>query len=178
MTIKAHFTGVWDSDQNDMNIVVKFPENFWITPGYLEDSGHTKTTVNYNGTGAHMECFCENDTTSSSWMGTSRLQRYYKVTLDIDDIASGKITNLTAECNYDDLNTASEALGGNVEHGWSKEKMSASNIPLPGKSGSAKGNKSTGTTINSCTREHKSGWMDYKYSLLSSDDYEIIVTFE
>ena len=71
-----------------------------------------------------------------------------------------------------------EALGGNVEHSWSKEKMSASNIPLPGKSGSAKGNKSTGTTINSCTREYKAGWMDYKYSLLSSDDYEIIVKFE
>ena len=177
MTVKAHYTGVWDTDQNDMNIVVKFPENFWITPNYLANSPWTKTTVSYSGKGAHIECICENDTTWSTWMAENRLQRYYKVTLDIDDIVSGKITNLTAECNYDNLSVASEAVGGNVEHGWSKEKMSASNIPLPNRSGGSVGNKSTGTTINSCTREHKSGWMDYKYSLLFSDDYEIIVKF-
>ena len=68
-------------------------------------------------------------------------------------------------------------MGGNVEEGWSREELSASNIPLPDKSGKAVGNKSTGTIINSCTREHKSGWMNYKYSMLPSDDYSITVKF-
>lgn len=175
MTIKAHYTGTWESGQNDVNITVKFPENYWITPSYLADSGHTKTTVNYNGTGAHLECICENDTTWS-WFGTHKLERYYKITMDIDDIVSGKITSLTAECNYDYLINGE---WGNTEHSWSKEKLTASNIPLPNKAGKSVGNKSTGTTIDSCTRENKqSVAVDYKYSMLSSDDYEIIVKFE
>lgn len=175
MKIKAHYTGTWESGQNDVNIIVNYPENYWITSNYLEESPSTKTTVSYSGKGAHIECKCETSE-AWSWFGEHKLDRYYHVTLDIDDLVSGKITNLTAECNYD---YHIDGQWGNTEDNWSKEKMSASNIPLPSNGGSAKGNKSTGTTINSCTRENKQGVAEnYKYSMLSSDDYEIVVKFK
>ena len=176
LTMKAHYTGVWDSDRNDENIVVKFPENFWTTPRGLAESEKTKTTVSYNGRGAHIECSLRTDSTWE-WMGKNHLETEYTIVMDIDDLVNGKITNLSAKCNYYSKQVADASVGGNVEEGWSREELSASNIPLPDKSGKVVGNKSTGTTINSCTREHKSGWMNYKYSKLPSDDYSITVKF-
>ena len=176
LTMKAHYTGVWDSDRNDENIVVKFPENFWTTPRGLAESEKTKTTVSYNGRGAHIECSLRTDSTWE-WMGKNHLETEYTIVMDIDDLVNGKITNLSAKCNYYSKQVADASVGGNVEEAWSREELSASNIPLPDKSGKVVGNKSTGTTINSCTREHKAGWMNYKYSKLPSDDYSITVKF-
>ena len=130
----------------------------------------------YNGRGAHIECSLRTDSTWE-WMGKNHLETEYTIVMDIDDLVNGKITNLSAKCNYYSKQVADASVGRNVEECWSREELSASNIPLPDKSGKVVGNKSTGTTINSCTREHKAGWRNYKYSMLPSDDYSITVKF-
>lgn len=172
---KVHYTGVWDGDQNDVFVLTKFPDNFNITPTYLAESPSTQTTVTPVGNGVHIECICQTEE-SGEWMGVWNLTRDYQVTLDIDDVVSGKITNISAKCYWYNIHRADASVGGNVEESHNDEKLSASNIPLPDKSGVAKGDQWTNTSINCSRSEHK-GWTDYKYTTISSDEYSIVVNF-
>lgn len=172
---KVHYTGVWDGEQNDVFVVTKFPDNFNITPAYLAESPATQTTVTTVGNGVHIECVCKTEETGE-WMGVWNMSRDYQITLDIDDVVSGKITNLSAKCYWYNIHRADASVGGNVEESYNDEKLSASNIPLPNKSGEAKGDQWTGTSIN-CSRSEHRGWTDYEYTTISSDEYSIVVNF-
>ena len=172
---KVHYTGVWDGDQNDVFVLTKFPDNFNITPAYLAESPSTQTTVTPVGNGVHIECICQTEE-SGEWMGVWNITRDYQVTLDIDDVVSGKITNISAKCYWYNIHRADASVGGNVEESHNDEKLSASNIPLPDKSGVAKGDQWTNTSIN-CSRSEHRGWTDYKYTTISSDEYSIVVNF-
>lgn len=172
---KVRYTGVWDGDQNDVFVVTKFPDDFNITPDYLAESPSTKTTVKNVGNGVHIECVCKTEE-SGEWMGVWNMSRDYQVTLDIDDVVSGKITNISAKCYWYNIHRADASVGGNVEESYNDETLSASNIPLPNKSGEAKGDQWTGTSIN-CSRSEHRGWTEYKYTTITSDEYSIIVKF-
>lgn len=173
---KVHYTGVWDGSQNDVFVVTKFPDNFNITEGYLEEFSD-KPDVSAVGNGVKILCVCKTDENGENWMNTWTLSREYLVTIDINDVVSGKITNITVKCDWDYYSRAAESLGGNVEKSHNFESLTASNIPLPDKDGEAIGNQQTGTIINSLTRDEKRGWTDYKYTAISSDDYSIVVKF-
>lgn len=173
---KVHYTGVWDGSQNDVFVVTKFPDNFNITEGYLEEFSN-KPDVSAVGNGVKIMCVCKTDENGESWMNTWTLSRDYLVTIDIDDVVSGKITNITVKCDWDYYSRAAESLGGNVEKSHNFESLTVSNIPLPDKDGKAMGDQWTGTVINSLTRDEKRGWTDYKYTAISSDDYSIVVKF-
>ena len=176
MNSKVHYTGVWDGSQNDVFVVTKFPDNFNITEGYLEEFSD-KPDVSAIGNGVKIFCVCKTDENGENWMNSWTLSRDYQVTIDIDDVVSGKITNITVKCDWDYYSRAAESLGGNVEKSHNFEGLTASNIPLPDKDGEAIGNQQTGTIINSLTRDEKRGWTDYKYTAISSDDYSIVVKF-
>lgn len=110
---------------------------------YDEYSVHSRkqrwnVSVSQSGQSAHID---------AHWTHESGFRKI-DVSIDIDDVVNGKITNLTVNERND--------WDGNGTHFYTI--FSASNIPLPNSSGSTKGNQANGATVNSFSQDYVNGW--------------------
>ena len=133
---------------------------FWPTSARYREYWNTTSTP--NGNGMHIVSHFRRNY-NGDFVATDVLT----VEMDIDNVVDGHITNCTITYNYDDVS------GSPIWH----ISASASNIPLPNSSGRTKGNKSTGTSINSFSYSEKNGWVERTRSLVGSSDDEISIEF-
>ena len=133
---------------------------FWPTSARYREYWNTTSTP--NGNGMHIVSHFRRN-----YNGVFVATDVLTVEMDIDNVVDGHITNCTITYNYDDVS------GSPIWH----ISASASNIPLPNSSGRTKGNKSTGTSINSFNYSEKNGWVERTRSLVGSSDDEISIEF-
>ena len=134
--------------------------DFWPTSARYRE--YWNTTATPNGDGMHIVShFLRNY--NGDFVATDALT----VEMDIDNVVNGHITNCTINYKYDDVS------GSPIWH----VSASASNIPLPNSSGRTKGNRSTGTSVNSFSYSEKNGWIERTRSLTGSADDEITIEF-
>ena len=134
--------------------------DFWPTSARYRE--YWNTTATPNGDGMHIVShFLRNY--NGDFVATDALT----VEMDIDNVVNGHITNCTINYKYDDVS------GSPIWH----VSASASNIPLPNSSGRTKGNRSTGTSVNSFSYSEKNGWIERNRSLTGSADDEITIEF-
>lgn len=145
-----------------------YSHSFWKNRmGYWNEYPYWNVSVSQSGQGAHIDATWHQDDNSNRYIYD------YAISIDIDDVVSGHITNCSV----------TYTSNGGIPQTTYKENISfsASNLPLPNSSGYVTGRSSTGSSLNSFTDHQEFLDTEHPYSdtytAVGSNDWEVSIRF-